>query len=181
LPVVILNSPAVSDFSMGGDNPSFGTGRDIAGIVLWALGFIVESWADIAKVSIDGPSLLGVEFWLTSGRPIQFWHKSNNPPKNRPCTAQVWAWSRHPPYFGEIILQWGIWILTRKSGSRVCRSHVVRQLTIASASLAIDQWTCRRGCSERSVWIRRRADLYHSLVSRDHPDMIPSPSLSSPG
>lgn len=90
LPVVILNSPAVSDYSRGGDNPSFGTGRDIAGIILWALGFIVESWADIAK----------------------FWYKSNNPPKNRPCTAQVWGWSRHPPYFGEIILQWGIWILT---------------------------------------------------------------------
>jgi hypothetical protein len=53
--VVILNSPAVSDYLRGGDNPSFGTGRDIAGIILWALGFIVESWADIAKVSIDGP------------------------------------------------------------------------------------------------------------------------------
>jgi hypothetical protein len=35
---------------MGGNNPGFGTGRDIAGIIIWALGFIIESWADIAKV-----------------------------------------------------------------------------------------------------------------------------------
>lgn len=59
LPVVILNSPAVSNYYSGGDtdfnrsrnNPAFGTGRDIAGIILWVLGFVVESWADIAKVS----------------------------------------------------------------------------------------------------------------------------------
>lgn len=50
LPLVILNSPAVSDVSNQGSNPAFGTSRDIAGIVLWTLGFLVESIADIEKV-----------------------------------------------------------------------------------------------------------------------------------
>lgn len=51
LPTVILNSPAVSDLSRGGANPSFGTGRDIAGIILFVIGFFWESVSDIQKVS----------------------------------------------------------------------------------------------------------------------------------
>ena len=53
LPVIILNSPSVSDVSNGGANPTFGTSRDIAGIVLWGLGFLIEAIADIQKVTMD--------------------------------------------------------------------------------------------------------------------------------
>lgn len=51
LPLTILNSPAISDYyDGGGDDPAFGTGRDIAGIVLWAIGLLIETTADIQKV-----------------------------------------------------------------------------------------------------------------------------------
>lgn len=49
LPVVVLNSPAVSDPAFGGSNPAFGTARDVAGIVLWALGFAIETLTDAQK------------------------------------------------------------------------------------------------------------------------------------
>ena len=52
LPTVILNSPAVSDLSRGGNNPSFGTAEDIAGIVLFAIGLFWEAVSDIQKVSL---------------------------------------------------------------------------------------------------------------------------------
>ncbi|KAJ9114926.1 hypothetical protein QFC20_001300 [Naganishia adeliensis] len=51
LSTVILNSPAVSDPARGGDNPSLGTGCDIAGLVIFAIGLAVESMADIQKVA----------------------------------------------------------------------------------------------------------------------------------
>ncbi|TDL23754.1 DUF1295-domain-containing protein [Rickenella mellea] len=89
LPLIILNSPAVSDPSLGGSNPAFGTSRDIAGIVLWALGWWIESIADYQKYRF----------------------KSSKPPKDQPTTVGVWKYSRHPPYFGEIMCWWGIWIL----------------------------------------------------------------------
>ncbi|EJD07435.1 DUF1295-domain-containing protein [Fomitiporia mediterranea MF3/22] len=89
MPLTILNSPAVSDRSLGGSNPSFGTSRDIAGIVLWALGWVIESTADIQK----------------------FRYKSTKPPKDEPPAFGIWKYSRHPPYFGEIMCWWGIWIL----------------------------------------------------------------------
>jgi len=88
-PVTILNSPSVSDPSLGGSNPRFGTSRDIAGIVIWSIGFSVESNGDFSK-------------WL---------YKSQRPPKDKPMRSGLWSWSRHPPYFGEMLCWWGIWII----------------------------------------------------------------------
>lgn len=58
LPVTILNSPAVSDLSSGGSNPAFGTARDIAGVIVWGVGFIIESVADAEKVGQSGRTVL---------------------------------------------------------------------------------------------------------------------------
>ena len=32
--------------------------------------------------------------------------------KGQWCTAGPWKWSRHPNYFGEIMLWWGIFIMS---------------------------------------------------------------------
>ncbi|KAG5724178.1 hypothetical protein E4T56_gene6126, partial [Termitomyces sp. T112] len=90
LPLTILNSPAVSDTNNGGSDPLFGTARDVTGIVLWALGFTVEAIADYQKFS---------------------WKSSPTNDGGHPINSGLWAWSRHPPYFGEIMCWWGIWIL----------------------------------------------------------------------
>ncbi|KAG8926571.1 hypothetical protein FRC02_008796 [Tulasnella sp. 418] len=79
----------VSEISEGGNNPKFGQGADIAGIVLFALGWLVETIADIQK----------------------YRYKSAKPPKTEPCTSGLWKYSRHPPYAGEITVWWGIWVL----------------------------------------------------------------------
>jgi len=90
LPLTILNSPAISEISSGGSNPEFGTSRDIAGIVLWVLGFLIESVGDVQKYHYKSHKLI---------------------PKGQPTNKGLWKWSRHPPYFGEIMCWWGIWIL----------------------------------------------------------------------
>lgn len=81
LPVTILNSPNVTKF----DQPAFGTGRDIAGVLLFAIGFILESVSDIQK--------------------YQF--RSNPENKGKVCDIGFFTWTRHPNYFGEIIIQFG--------------------------------------------------------------------------
>ena len=45
LPVTILNSPNVTRYRQ----PNFGTGRDIAGVILFTIGFLMESVSDIQK------------------------------------------------------------------------------------------------------------------------------------
>lgn len=81
LPVTILNSPNVTKF----DQPSFGTGRDIAGVILWVIGFIMESVSDIQKYRF----------------------KSQSRDSGSICDVGFFSWTRHPNYFGEIIMQFG--------------------------------------------------------------------------
>jgi len=102
LPVVILNSPAVSR-APGGD-PKFGTASDIIGIILWAIGWSIESIADAQK--------------------YQF--KSRKPPKDQVMNTGLWKWSRHPPYFGEICCWWGIWALTVAPSTNGSLPHHVK-------------------------------------------------------
>ncbi|KAF4625266.1 hypothetical protein G7Y89_g12899 [Cudoniella acicularis] len=45
LPVTVLNSPNVTQYPQ----PAFGTGRDIGGIVLFAIGIIMESVSDVQR------------------------------------------------------------------------------------------------------------------------------------
>ncbi|KAK1926429.1 hypothetical protein DB88DRAFT_481789 [Papiliotrema laurentii] len=89
LPVVILNSPAVTDPSKGGGYASWGQATDIVGVILFGIGFLWEAIGDVQK----------------------YRYKASNPPKGKPCTKGLWYFSRHPPYFGEIVLHWGIWLM----------------------------------------------------------------------
>lgn len=81
LPVTVLNSPNVTKFPQ----PAFGTGRDVAGVVLFAIGFFMESVSDVQKYG--------------------FRSKPEN--KGRVCDIGLFTWTRHPNYFGEIIIQFG--------------------------------------------------------------------------
>ena len=63
LPVIILNSPKVTD----GQAPSFGQASDILGIIIWAIGWLIESIADLQK----------------------FQYKSTRPPKEKPIDVSV--------------------------------------------------------------------------------------------
>lgn len=78
LPVTILNSPNVTQYPQH----DFGTGRDIAGVILFVIGFVMESVSDVQKYkfrkSHDGHAVCDVGFFKVS---------------------------RHPNYFGEIIIQ----------------------------------------------------------------------------
>jgi steroid 5-alpha reductase family enzyme len=86
LPVTVLNSPAVG----GGKSEPWGSGRDIAGVVLFGLGFTLETEADLVRFR---------------------WRNTRDRTGSAFCDRESWKWSRHPNYFGEIILQFGKFIL----------------------------------------------------------------------
>ena len=81
LPVTVLNSPAVRAYPQH----AFGTARDIAGVILFALGFLAEALSDVQKYRF----------------------RSVHKDRAEICDKGLFAWSRHPNYFGEIIAQFG--------------------------------------------------------------------------
>ncbi|OAL07359.1 DUF1295-domain-containing protein [Phaeosphaeriaceae sp. SRC1lsM3a] len=85
LPVTLLNSPNVTQF----EQPSFGTGCDIAGVIMFAIGFVMESVSDIQKYRFRTA------------------HGSDG----AVCDVGFFAWTRHPNYFGEIMVQFGIFTI----------------------------------------------------------------------
>ncbi|PFH62441.1 hypothetical protein XA68_13508 [Ophiocordyceps unilateralis] len=90
LPVTVLNSPNVTQYPQH----AFGTGRDIAGIVLFIIGFLMEAVSDVQKYrfrqSHDGSAV---------------------------CDKGLFAVSRHPNYFGEIIIQFSIFMIAVSSAA----------------------------------------------------------------
>jgi len=108
LPVTILNSPGVTKYGQ----PKFGTGKDIGGIVVFALGFIIESFSDAQR--------------------YRFRNKHGS--DQLPCDQHFWYSARHPNYFGEIIMHFG-----RKPTFVRCstnRSLAIFTIAVSAASTA---------------------------------------------
>ena len=68
---------------------------DLIGLVVWLLGFLFETVGD-AQLA-------------------QFIKHSAN--KGKLMQSGLWAYTRHPNYFGEVTLWWGVWITSLSSTS----------------------------------------------------------------
>ncbi|GKT41723.1 uncharacterized protein ColSpa_01904 [Colletotrichum spaethianum] len=81
LPVTVLNSPNVTRYPQH----AFGTGRDVVGIIFFVVGFVMESVSDAQKYRF----------------------RRDNPSREAICDKGFFKVSRHPNYFGEILIQFG--------------------------------------------------------------------------
>ncbi|XP_054707692.1 uncharacterized protein LOC129217419 [Uloborus diversus] len=87
LPVIFINSPRKIVMPY---NPPPMTTLDYVGTTMFVVGFLCESISDVQK----------------------FKFKENPTTKGRWCDAGLWKYSRHPNYFGEILLWWGIFVIS---------------------------------------------------------------------
>jgi steroid 5-alpha reductase family enzyme len=70
------------------DRPDL-TAIDIIGIAVWSVGFVFEAWGDLQLK--------------------RFKQKPEN--KGMIITTGLWKYTRHPNYFGESLIWWGIFLL----------------------------------------------------------------------
>ena len=84
--IVIISLP-VTFIIMSGENP-FGI-FDLLGVCIWLAGFIFEAVGDyqLAKYKKDPAS------------------------KGKIMTLGLWSYTRHPNYFGEVTLWWGMYVI----------------------------------------------------------------------
>lgn len=85
---VLIASPLILLFNFASVN-EFGTALDIIGILLWIIGFLFEAIGDYQKNKF----------------------KKNKENKEKFCNIGLWQYSRHPNYFGEALLWWGIFLI----------------------------------------------------------------------
>ena len=69
------------------DAPGFG-GWAVAGAIVWLIGLLIEAAADAQK-------------WA---------FKADDANRGRFITTGLWGYSRHPNYFGEILVWWGLFL-----------------------------------------------------------------------
>lgn len=69
------------------------TTQDYIGLAMFVIGFFFEAEADRSK----------------------FAFKMNEANKGKWCDSTVWSVSRHPNYFGEMTMWWGIWVVAQQA------------------------------------------------------------------
>lgn len=84
LPIITVNANQTSSSSDLGV-------QDYIGAAMFVIGLFIEFEADRAK----------------------FAFKMDQSNKGKWCNISVWAYSRHPNYFGEMFLWWGLWVIAQ--------------------------------------------------------------------
>jgi len=85
---LIIGSPLILIHSYD-SNTAFGTGWDFLGLSLWIIGFLFEAIGDYQKNIF----------------------KKNPKNKGKILTTGLWKYTRHPNYFGDALLWWGLFFL----------------------------------------------------------------------
>jgi steroid 5-alpha reductase family enzyme len=86
---LIIASPLILIFNFSDQKP-FGTVLDVVGLSLWIIGFLFEAVGDYQKNKF----------------------KSIKENENKFCNIGLWKYTRHPNYFGEALLWWGIFLIS---------------------------------------------------------------------
>lgn len=75
--------------AVAGPTRGLGTVALIAGVVLWAVGFVFEAVGDLQLRRF----------------------KADPRNRGRIMDRGLWAWTRHPNYFGDATVWWGLWLI----------------------------------------------------------------------
>lgn len=95
----------------------------LQGVLMMLIAFPVVLTHEQANQSITAWTLIGVAIWLIGyffevvGDAQLRAFKQNSDNKGKLMTTGLWAYTRHPNYFGEAVMWWGIFIIALSAGA----------------------------------------------------------------
>ena len=95
----------------------------LQGALMMLIAFPVVLTHEQANQSITAWTLIGVAIWLIGyffevvGDAQLRAFKQNSDNKGKLMTTGLWAYTRHPNYFGEAVMWWGIFIIALSAGA----------------------------------------------------------------
>lgn len=92
-------------------------------------------------------------------------------PSGRVMDRGLWSWSRHPNYFGEAVIWWGIWVVAAFSGAGVLAATLVLVSPVAMTVTLVWGTGARlleKRMAGRDGWedYRRRTSMFIPLPPR---------------
>ncbi|XP_013409993.1 uncharacterized protein LOC106173404 isoform X2 [Lingula anatina] len=86
LPVIFINAPGTKEKAPADEFKAV----DIIATVVWTIGLLIETFADFQKFNF----------------------RDNPDNKGRWCDYGLWKCSRHPNYFGELVIWWSVFVIS---------------------------------------------------------------------
>ena len=119
---------------------------DWAGAAVALLGLVVEAAGDLQKNAF----------------------RADEANKHKWCDVGLWAWSRHPPYFGEMLVWWGVFVMCIPAfvPSPAGFATVLAPLLTMAILLFLSGMPTAEGDAQRR-FMRTRADKRRYLAYRD--------------
>jgi steroid 5-alpha reductase family enzyme len=90
----------------------FGLQATLAWVLSWPMGLAVHAQAPLHVLDVLGLALGTAGLLIEALGDAQMARFKANP-ANQGCVMDqgLWAWSRHPNYFGEACVWWGVWLV----------------------------------------------------------------------
>lgn len=148
LPVTMVNCAGNSAFA-----PDFGLFSDFLGVAMFFVGLVVETLADSAKFA----------FRESKPKPLDILKEG------------VWKYSRHPNYFGEILLWWGVYLLCLPVSSKTGVYTVASPLFISWLLLFVSGIPLSEPPKEKKYVEAEKQPEYQDYIDSTSP-LIPMPN-----
>ncbi len=130
-------------------SPDHLTWLDLIGFIIWMIGFVFESVSDwqLARFKAD---------------PVN---------KGKVMDRGLWAFSRHPNYFGESLIWWGIFLIalaTPASGWTVVSPIVITTVLLKMTGVPLTEKTIVKTRPGYSAYIKRTPAFFPWFPKKEH-------------
>jgi steroid 5-alpha reductase family enzyme len=130
--------------------PAHFTVLDVAGAIIWSIGMVFEALGD----------------WQLAR------FKANPDNRNRVMDQGLWAWSRHPNYFGEFLIWWGFFVISLSTPHgwwTITSPVIVSFVLLKMTGVPLTEAALKKRRPDYAAYVRRTSIFFPRPPLKDKP------------